>query len=188
MTLGTAATGRLICINQPRVTYERIRSVSVMIIERGTPYCSEKTPLQYFAFHHEPHEEWAVIELGPPQWGLPMQGSSYVDYCESYSRNDVGKSVSLKTQPRNLPEGCEQDQGNVRHVSSLLLWYSTPGLPHTKPNWKQPTPKFCISKIWVHKCCSCVYALRQEECRQRSTYSSPLYLLDLGDRFTLVPT
>lgn len=99
-----------------------------------------------------------------------------------------GKRLSLKTQTRNVPEGCEQDQGNVRHVSSLLLWYSTPRLPHTRPNWNQPTPIFCISKLWVHKCCSCVYALRQEECRQRSTYSSPLYLLDLGDRFTLVPT
>jgi hypothetical protein len=99
-----------------------------------------------------------------------------------------GESVSLKAQSRNLPEGCEQDQGNVRHVSSSLLWYSTPGLPHTRPKWNQPTPRFCISKIWVHKCCPCVYALRQEECRQRSTYSSPLYLLDLGHRFTLVPT
>lgn len=159
--------------------------VSVIIIERGTPNCSGRTLLQYFAFHHEPHEECAVIELGPPQWGLPMQGSSYVDYCD-----DVRESVSFKAQSRNLPEGCEQDQGNVRHVSPSLLWYATPGIPHTRPKWSQSTPRFCtcISKIWVHKCCSCVNALRPEECRQRSTYSSPLYLLDLGDRFTLVPT
>jgi len=45
-----------------------------------------------------------------------MQGSSYVDYCD-----DVRESVSFKAQSRNLPEGCEQDQGNVRHVSPSLL-------------------------------------------------------------------
>jgi len=159
-----------------------------MITEGGTLYCSEKTLLQYFAFQHEPHEDCTVIELGPPHWGLSKQGSSYVDYCESYSRHDVWECACLEAQSRNLPDGCEQDQFNVRHDSSSLLWYSTPGLPRMKPKWGQPTPRFCITKIRVHKNCSCVYALLQEECRQRSTHSSPLYLLDLGDRFTLVPT
>ena len=31
-------------------------------------------------------------------------------------------------------------------------------------------------KTWLHKFCPYVYVLRQEECRQRSTYSSPLHL------------
>jgi hypothetical protein len=67
VTLGNAATGGPISMNQPRVTYERICSVSVMIIETGTPHCSEKKLLRSFAFHHEPHEDCTVIELGPPQ-------------------------------------------------------------------------------------------------------------------------
>jgi hypothetical protein len=67
VTLGTAATSGPISINQPRVTYERIWSVSVVIIERGTPYWLDKSLLQSFAFHHEPQEDCAVIELEPPQ-------------------------------------------------------------------------------------------------------------------------
>ena len=41
--------------------------------------------------------------------------------CESYSRNDVWQSASLKALSRSLPDGCEQDQDNVRHDSSSLL-------------------------------------------------------------------
>ena len=55
-----------------------------------------------------------------------------------------------------------------------------------KPEWYKPTSRFCISKIWVHKTWPSVYALRHEECKQRSTHFSLSHLLHLGHRFTFV--